>query len=152
MSRDLSFQPWFSYIESIGRQSSDVAFRYGTLLTCYAKTCPIALQSRGVLSVWGSGQQNQIYSLCGAQSVLRNTKNMILSILFSAWVEGPSNWSRYTYIPEGGTRPHFWPIVENILISNYIRYYYIFYYRPKVGVCTPPGMSSDTKRPRKWAN
>ena len=41
-------------------------------------------------------------------------------------------------IPGGGTHPHLWPIVENILlvISNDIRYYYIFYYRPEVGVCT----------------
>ena len=39
-------------------------------------------------------------------------------------------------IPGGGTHPHFWPIVENIVISNYIRYYYIFYYRLEVGVCT----------------
>ena len=39
-------------------------------------------------------------------------------------------------IPGGGTHPHFWPIVENIVTSNYIRCYYISYYRPEVGVCT----------------
>ena len=39
-------------------------------------------------------------------------------------------------IPGAIHTPHFWSIVENIVISSYIRYYCIFYYGPEVGVWT----------------
>ena len=50
---------------------------------------------------------------------------------------------------------HFW--VEWKRQTSKLRqiiYSYIFYYGPEVGCVhlPPPGVSSDTKRPRKWAN